>query len=141
MSLDIILGPDVYVNASVALGSPPEHVVRRVLGPNKPKPKATSWIIDRVAGMLGNIESFKKEMVDAQVSTIKQFVEVVDEDFEHGPDAWEEALVAAAKAAGVARVVTDHPDLADKTEVDGVEFLSSDAWLVEVTTPPPPPGG
>ncbi len=136
---DFILGPDVFVNASVALGSPPEHVVRRALGPNKPKTKTTQWILDRVAGMLGNIDAFKPEMVTAQVGTIKNFVEVVDEKIEHGPDAWVEALVAAAKAADVKRVVTDHPDLADKDEVDGIEFLSSDAWLVEATTPPPPP--
>ena len=26
-----------------------------------------------------------------------------------------------------------------KDEVDGIEFMSSDAWLIEQTTPPPPP--
>ena len=31
----MILTPDVFVNASVALGSPPEQVIRRVLGPGK----------------------------------------------------------------------------------------------------------
>jgi hypothetical protein len=35
--------------------------------------------------------------------------------------------------------MTDHPDLADKTEVDGIQFLSTEAWLLEATTPPPPP--
>lgn len=89
--------------------------------------------------MLSNIDAFKKEAVDQQMSTIRQFVDVVDEE-ERGPDAWQDALVAAAKAAGLTRVVTDHPDLADVAEAEGVEFLSSDAWLVETTTPPPPPG-
>lgn len=139
MSDEIIIGPDVFVNASVALGSPPEHVVRRVLNPQT-KAKTTEWILQRVEGMLASLDAFKPEMVEAQMKTIRQFVEVVSEKVEHGPDAWEEALVAAAKACSVKRVVTDHPDLADKTEVEGVEFLSSDAWLVEQTTPPPPPG-
>ncbi|MBO6936101.1 MAG: hypothetical protein JJ863_14060 [Deltaproteobacteria bacterium] len=134
---DIILGPDVYVNASVALGSPPEHVVRRVLKPGK-KTKTSEWILKTVSAMLNNVEAFKKEAVDQQMSTIRQFVEIVEED-DH--DDWGKALVAAAKAAGVSRVVTDHPDLADKDEIDGIELISSDAWLVEQTTPPPPPGG
>ncbi len=136
---DIILGPDVYVNASVALGSPPEHVVRRVLKPGK-KTKTSEWILKMVSAMLNNVEAFKKEAVDQQMSTIRQFVEVVEEA-EHPADDWGPALVAAAKAAGVERVVTDHPDLADKDEIDGIELISSDAWLVEQTTPPPPPGG
>lgn len=139
MADDIILGPDVFVNASVALGSPPEHVVRRVLSPES-KTKTTDWILTRIEAMLSSLDAFKPEAVALQMSTIKQFVDVVSEDAEHGPDAWVEALTAAAKAAGVKRVVTDHPDLADKTEVEGIEFLSSDAWLVELTTPPPPPG-
>ncbi|HJK91058.1 MAG TPA: hypothetical protein RMH85_25945 [Polyangiaceae bacterium LLY-WYZ-15_(1-7)] len=138
MADDIILGPDVFVNASVALGSPPEHVIRRVLQPGK-KTKSTEWIVQRIEAMLHNVESFKKDAIDRQMKTILQFLDLVDDD-EHGPDAWTEALVAAAKAAGLKRVVTDHPDLADKDEVDGIEFLSSEAWLVEVTTPPPPPG-
>jgi hypothetical protein len=50
-------------------------------------------------------------------------------------------LVASARAAGYKRVVTDHPDLADKVEEDGIEFLSSEAWLFEQTLPPPPPPG
>ena len=138
MSDNIILGPDVFVNASVALGSPPEHVVRRVLVPGK-KTKSSKWILDRIEAMLSNIDAFKKEAVEQQMGTIRQFVDVVDEE-ERGPDAWQDALVAAAKAAGSTRVVTDHPDLADVAEAEGVEFLSSDAWLVEMTTPPPPPG-
>ena len=135
---DVILGPDVFVNASVAPNTPPEHVTRRVLG-GESKAKTTEWILARIEGMLGNIEAFKKEAVTQQMDTIRGLVDVVDDD-DHGVDAWETALVSAAKAAQVGRVITDHPDLADKTEVDGIEFLSSDAWLVELTTPPPPPG-
>ena len=135
---DIILGPDVFVNASVALGSPPEHVVRRVLGPGK-KTHSSKWILDRIEAMLTNVPSFKKEAVDQQMATIRQFVDVVDEA-EHPADAWQDALVAAAKGAKLTRVVTDHPDLADVAEAEGIEFMSSDAWLVEMTTPPPPPG-
>ncbi len=140
MASDFILGPDVYVNASVALGSPPEHVIRRVLGPNKKKTKTTAWILARIEAMLSNLDAFKPDAVARQMDTIRQFVEVVAEDLDHGPDAWVDALVGAAKACGAQRVITDHPDLADKTEVDGIEFLSSEAWLLEQTTPPPPPG-
>jgi len=135
---DILLAPDVFVNASVALGSPPEHVVRRVLGGGK-KVKSSEWILARVEAMLGSLDAFKKEALATQMATIRGLVEIVETKKQFGPDAWADALVATAKAAGLKRVVTDHPDLADQTERDGVEFLSSDAWLVEVTTPPPPP--
>ncbi len=135
---DIILGPDIFVNASVALGSAPEHVVRRVLVPGS-KTKTSQWILDRISAMLTAVPAFKEDAVAAQMKTINQFVDIVEKE-EHAADAWQDALLAAAKAAKITRVVTDHPDLADVTEVDGVEFLSSDAWLVEVTTPPPPPG-
>lgn len=137
--VDIIIGPDVFVNASVALGSPPEHLVRRVLGPDA-KVKTSDWILARTEAMLSNIPEFKADAVRGQMDTIRKFVHVVSVADDHGPDAWADALVAAAKAASLARVVTDHPDLADKTEVDGIEFLSTEAWLVEQTTPPPPPG-
>ncbi|MBX3251616.1 MAG: hypothetical protein KF901_30840 [Myxococcales bacterium] len=138
MAADIFLAPDVFVNASVALGSPPEHVVRRVLGGGA-KVKTTEWVLDRIEAMLNNVEAFKKEAVTAQMSTIRGLVEIVDGGA-HGPDAWAPALAAGARAAGASRVITDHPDLADQSEIDGVSFISSDAWLVEVTTPPPPPG-
>lgn len=134
---NVIIAPDVYVNASVALGSPPEHVVRRILG-GSTKHKTTEWILGRIEAMLGGIPSFKEEMVGAQMTTIRGLVDVVETD-EHGADDWTEALVAAAKAADVKHVITDHPDLADKDEVDGVLFLTSEGYLVEVTTPPPPP--
>ena len=48
-------------------------------------------------------------------------------------------LIGAIVAGFFGRVITDHPDLADKDEVEGIEFMSSDAWLIEQTTPPPPP--
>jgi hypothetical protein len=139
MADDILLAPDVFVNASVALGSPPEHVVRRVLGGGK-KTKSSEWILARIEAILANLDAFKKDALDTQMSTIRGLVDVV-KTAEFGPDAWADALVATAKSAGVKRVITDHPDLADRSEIDGIEFLSSDAWLVEVTTPPPPPPG
>lgn len=135
---NVILGPDVFVNASVALGSPPEHVVRRTLGPGK-KVKTSEWILQHVEGMLNKVEAFKKEAIEQQMGTIRQFVDIVEIDVDDEDD-WEACLAATAKAAEAKRVITDHPDLADTKEVDGIEFLSSDAWLVEVTTPPPPPG-
>ncbi len=137
---DILLGPDVFVNASVALGSPPEQVVKRVLGkPGTAKPRTTEWVLDRIEAMLSNIPAFKADAVGAQMKLIRELVEISALDRKLDPDAWEAGLVASAKAAKAKRVITDHPDLADKTEVDGIEFLSSDAWLVEQTTPPPPP--
>lgn len=138
MSDEIVLGPDVYVNASVALGSAPEHVVRRVLRPGQ-KSKTSAWILSTVESMLSQLDAFKKERVDEQMEVIGRFVEVCDKE-DRASDSWQEALIAAAKAAKVKRVVTDHPDLADVAEAEGIEFISSDAWLVEVTTPPPPPG-
>jgi hypothetical protein len=136
---DILLGPDVFVNASVALGSPPENVVKRVLGKPGAKHKTTEWVLARVEGMLGAIPSFKKESIQPQMQLIRNLVEIVTVPNEPAADQWEKGLVASAKAAGYARLVTDHPDLADKTESDGIAFLSSDAWLIEQTTPPPPP--
>lgn len=137
--MNVILAPDVYINASVALGSAPDQVVQRVLGKHKGESKTTEWILGRIRGMLSALPAFKKEAVDAQIDLIRGFVQVVEDPSKHGPDAWVPALVAAARAAGVKRVITDHPDIADKTEVDGVEFLSSEAWLLELTMPPPPP--
>ncbi len=139
--MDIILAPDVYVNASVALGSPPEQVVRRVLGKHKGESKATEWILARVGQMLRALPAFKGDAVQQQVDLIKGLLQVVKTDQEFGPEAWPEALVAAAKAAGVKRVVTDHPDLLQMETSDGIEFVPTEAWLVEVTTPPPAPPG
>jgi hypothetical protein len=137
--MDIILAPDVYVNASVALGTPPEAVVQRVLGKHKGQSKTTEWILDRVGQFLRAIPEFKGDAVDQQLAVIKGLVQVVSTTDKHGPEAWEEALVAGAKAAGAKRVVTDHPDLLKMESSDGIEFISSENWLVEATTPPPPP--
>lgn len=137
--LDIILAPDVYVNASVALGSPPDKVIQRVLGQHKGESKTTEWILERVKAMLAAIPAFKKEAVEAQISLIKDLVVVVDDPTTHDPGAWEEALVAAAKAANVRIVVTDHPDMLELGSKDDVEFISTENWLVELSIPPPIP--
>jgi hypothetical protein len=140
--VDILLAPDVYVNASVAgTGLAPEQVVNRVLGNKKSRPKTTPWILARIEAMLTAHPSFKKDAIAPQMKLIRDLVEVVELKQDHPAEAWIKALVASAKATGKKRVVTDHPDLADKTEVDGVEFLSTDAWLIEAQTPPPPPPG
>jgi hypothetical protein len=138
--VDILLGPDVFVNASVALGSPPEQVARRVLG-RPTKPKTTEWVLGRVEAMLSAVPHFKKEAVAPQMQLIRNLVEVVPMSDVPGPDQWLKGLVASARAAGYQRVVTDHPDLADHAEEDGILFVSSEAWLLEQMTPPPPPVG
>ncbi len=135
--MDVVLAPDIYVNASVALGSPPEHAVRRAFG-GPSKPKTSAWVMERVQSMLHALPEFRDEAVAQQMSTIRGLVEVV-ESGEHFIEDWEEALVALAKAAGADRVLTDHPDLLASKRMQGVEFVSSDAWLLEQTTPPPPP--
>ncbi|MBN1653266.1 MAG: hypothetical protein JXA30_05760 [Deltaproteobacteria bacterium] len=137
--LDVILAPDVYVNASVALGSSPDRVVQRVLGRHKGESKTTRWILDRVKAMLEALPTFKKEAIEAQIELIRGLVQVVDDLEGHEPADWKTALVAAAKTAGVSRVLTDHPDLLGQGTVDGVEFLSTDTWLVELSIPPPVP--
>lgn len=135
--MDVVIAPDIYVNASVALGSPPEHVVRRAFaGPGKPK--TSSWVLERVQSMLHALPQFKDEAVEQQMKTIRGLVNVV-ENGDHYIEDWSEALVALAKAAGVARVLTDHPDLLESKRAGGVEFVSSDRWLGEQATPPPPP--
>ncbi len=137
--MDIILGPDVYVNASVAPGMSPDRVVQRVLGQHRGESKATEWVLGRVAAMLSALPNFKHDAVKGQVDLIRSFVRVVPGAERFGPDEWTDALVASAQAAGVTRVVTDHPDLLRADSKDGVEFVSTEAWLLEVTTPPPVP--
>jgi hypothetical protein len=137
--LDIILAPDVYVNASVALGSAPDKVVQRILGQHKGESKTTGWILERVRAMLASVPSFKEEAVDAQLDLIRDLVQVIDDPGEHDASDWEAGLVAAAKAAGVKRVVTDHPDLLEKGSSGDIEFVSTDGWVIERTLPPPPP--
>lgn len=134
----VILGPDIYVNASVALGSPPEQVARRVLR-TRSNSAATEWILARVRQMLAKVPGFKDEAVEGQLSLIRDLVQVHSENREHAPEAWAEALIAAAKLAGVRRVITDHPDLLELENAEGIEFMSSEAFLLESGTPPPPP--
>jgi hypothetical protein len=134
-----MLAPDVYVNASVAPGTAPDYVVQRVLGRHKGESKATEWVLGRVAAILSSLPDFKADAVEGQVKLIRSFVQVVDPGGNFGPDAWEQALVAGARAAGAKRVITDHPDLLSRESSSGVEFISTEAWLVEATTPPPMP--
>jgi hypothetical protein len=134
----VILAPDVYVNASVALGSAPEQVTRRVLGAREGG-KTTEWILSRVRQMLAGIPAFKNDAVERQLEVIRGLVQVLSDERVYGPEAWVDALVSAAKLAGVQRVVTDHPDLLALEMSEGIEFMSSEAWLLEVGTPPPPP--
>jgi hypothetical protein len=143
MAVDALLAPDVYVNASVAgVGLPPERVASRFLGELRGKSRSTPWILKRVAEMLTAHPDFKTDSVRPQIQAIRDAVDLIDDgsDGTFGADAWEQALVAAAKAAGASRVVTDHPDLLAKDAKDGVEFISCEAWLLESSTPPPPPG-
>lgn len=136
VQLDVLIAPDVFVNASVALGSPPEQVARRVLG-KATKPKSTTWVLKWVELLLSKAPGFREDHVKTQVDLIKGLVEVAETKTDEMD--WVKGLVASAKAVGLKRVMTDHPDLADKTEVDGIQFLSTEAWLLEQTTPPPPP--
>lgn len=135
--MDIVLAPDIYVNASVALGSPPERAVRRAFGaPNRPKTSA--WVMERVESMLRALPEFKNDAVAQQMATIQGLVEVVDTK-EFFIEDWTEALASLAHAAGVSRVLTDHPDLLASTGASDIEFISSDRWLAEQAAPPPPP--
>lgn len=137
--MKILLAPDVYVNASVAgTGLAPEQVVNRVLGNTKSRQRTTEWVLTRVEAMLTAHPHFNTDAVVPHLEKIRSLVDIVDMD-EFEADDWKGALTASAKAADFARVVTDHPDLADKDEIDGVEFLSTDAWMIEQITPPPPP--
>jgi len=137
--MDIILAPDVYVNASVALGSAPDKVVQRILGQHKGESKTTEWMIKRIKAMLASVPSFKTEAIDSQIALIREFVTVIEAPGQYDASEWEKALVAAAKAAGAERVVTDHPDLLEKSVVDDVEFISTEGWLLERSLPPPTP--
>jgi hypothetical protein len=135
--MDVVLAPDIYVNASIAFGSPPERAVRRAFG-GPVKPKTSTWVMERVESMLHALPEFKDDAVAQQMTTIRGLVDVVPtKDF--FIEDWNEALVALAKAAGVARVLTDHPDLLADKSIEGVEFVSSDDWLGEQVSPPPPP--
>jgi hypothetical protein len=134
----IVLAPDIYVNASVALGSPPEQVARRVLDNTRVRQKTSEWVLARVQQMLQALPEFRGDAIDQQLTLVRGLVEVIALP-EFPAHAWAQALVATAHAAGVRRVVTDHPDLLAMGEDQGVEFMSSEAWLLEAATPPPPP--
>jgi hypothetical protein len=135
--MEIILAPDIYVNASVAFGSPPDQVARRVLS-KRGRNKTSEWVLSRVQHMLEALPTFKGEAVDAQLALIRGLVEIVSVP-DKPADAWADALIATARAAGAKRVVTDHPDLLSLENSDGIEFMSSEAWLLESAVPPPAP--
>jgi hypothetical protein len=137
--VDIILAPDVYVNASVAPGTFPDRVVQRVLGKHRGESKATEWVLARVESMLSAVPDFRREVLQKHLELIRSLVQVIPAPAEFAPDAWEKALVATAKAASASRVVTDHPDLLALETSGGIDFVSSEAWLLEATTPPPVP--
>jgi hypothetical protein len=135
--VSIVLGPDVFANASVAPGTDPDHVVQRTLG-GKRKVTVTPWILDTIRFLLGKVPAFKPEALDKQIELIKTLVNVADEKEKHDPAAWGPALAAAARLADTKTVVTDHPDLINKTQ-DGIDFISTENFLVELSLPPPPP--
>jgi hypothetical protein len=135
--VDLVLAPDIFANASVAPGTDPDRVIQKTIGAGQ-KVKATPWILERVRAILYNVPSFKREALDQHMTLIGSLIEAVNDPTEHGPDAWLPALVAAAKIAQATRVITDHPDLIGKTE-SGVDFISSENFLVELALPPPLP--
>lgn len=137
--MNVLLAPDVYVNASVALGTPPDKVVQRVLGKHQGQTQVSEWVLARVHHMLSALPAFKPDAVNEQLQLIRSLVQVQAEGAEFAPGEWERALVDAAKRAGVTRVVTDHPDLLGKEQSDGVEFVPTEAFLLELMTPPPAP--
>ena len=136
--MTVLLAPDVYVNASVALGSPPDQVVQRVLGDKRQRSAVTPWILERVRAMLSAIPEFREDAVEKQISLIKGLVEVEEDRSAFAADDWTDALISAAQKVRANRVITDHPDLLDREGGD-VEFISTEAWLVEQAMPPPPP--
>ncbi|MGB5811453.1 MAG: hypothetical protein WBG86_13025 [Polyangiales bacterium] len=135
--MSAVLAPDIFVNASIAFGSPPEHVVRRTLGGGVPA-KTSEWVLERVESMLHALPEFRDEAVAQQMATIRGLVEVVATGDFFIED-WADALCALAKAAGASCVLTDHPDLLGGGDRPGVRFVSSDDWLREQASPPPPP--
>jgi len=95
--MDVVLAPDIYVNASIALGSPPEQVIRRAFG-GPGKPKASAWVMERVESMLHALPEFKDDAVMPQMAVIRGLVDLVETD-EFFIEDWDDALVALAKAA------------------------------------------
>ncbi len=136
--MSVLLAPDVLVNASVAPGTPPERVAQAILGGKRGKPKTSNWVLTTTEAMLRAHPDFKKDAVTAQIALIRNLCTVVD--VQDPPSDWDKALILSSKAAGLKRVVTDHPDLAD-TEQDGIDFVSSETFMLESAMPPPPPPG
>jgi hypothetical protein len=136
--MNVVLGPDVFVNASVAPGSDPDKVAVRTLGGGR-KVKVTPWILAQVKTMLGKVPQFKPELVEQQIERVRAVVEVLEEKTTHPAGAWAKALASAAKAAGVAFVVTDHPDLIAQGAEAGIDFITTENYLVDLAVPPPPP--
>lgn len=137
--MDLVLGPDVFVNASLAPGSPPEQIAQRLLGNAKHKINVSRWVLERVEAMLGATPAFRADHLAAHMKLIGSLVTSVEPKGKFTPEQWAEALAATAKAAKLDRVVTDHPDLIEKGSHDGVDFVSSESLLVEFAVPPPPP--
>ena len=77
LEMDVVLAPDIYVNASIALGTSPERVVRRVLG-GPVKAKASAWVLERVESMLHALPEFKDDAVEQQMKTIRGLVDIVE---------------------------------------------------------------
>lgn len=137
--MELVLGPDVFVNASVAPGTPPEQVAQRLLGNEAHKIKSSRWILDRVAAMLEAHPAFLNDHIAPHLKLIESLVQVVELEGSFGAEKWPEALAATAKAAGLDRVITDHPDLLEAGAQDGVDFESTESLMVEFAVPPPPP--
>lgn len=137
-SATTLLGPDVLVNASVAPGTPPDQVVARVLGRDGGKAKTTTWVLAQVKAMLTALPEFKDEAIQPQLEAIAKLVEILPTEAVPSGE-WADALIASARVVGASRVITDHPDLLEKSDVEGIEFMSTEAWLLEQAMPPPPP--
>lgn len=137
--MDMILAPDVFVNASVAPGTAADQVVQRVLGKHKGESQTSDWVMDRVSAILSSVPDFKAGAVQPQIELIGSLLGKRHKIAEFDAASWSEALVATATAAGAVRVVTDHPDLLEKEREGGIDFISTETWLLESTTPPPTP--
>ncbi len=137
--MPLVLAPDVLVNASVALGEAPQRVVDRLLTMGASETAVSPWVLERTEAMLRAVPTFKADAVGPHVAHISSLVTLVKPDGTFGPDAWQDALIATAKAAGADRILTDHPDLLEAGFVDDIEFVACESFLLEATMPPPPP--
>jgi hypothetical protein len=63
---EVVLAPDIYVNASVALGSALERAACRAFA-GRSKPKTSAWVLERVKFMLHALPEFKDEAVHRQM--------------------------------------------------------------------------